>query len=100
VCLCACSQRPKLAVKQALELLALSSLQSSGTQNFTACSLFLVSFSFACVIASYGCCCSYCSYSTRVEKEKEVVTTQEHKKPASKRNLRNSKPRKIYSFQH
>jgi uncharacterized ion transporter superfamily protein YfcC len=31
------------------------------------------------------------SYSTKVEKEEEVSTTQEYKKPVSKRNLRNSK---------
>lgn len=40
---CVCVYVPqdlKLAVKQALELLAPSSLRSSGTQNFTACSLY------------------------------------------------------------
>jgi len=47
-------------------------------------------FSFAYVVTNYGCCCSYCNYSTRVEKE-EVVIIQEHKKPTSKRNPRNSK---------
>jgi hypothetical protein len=35
-----------------------------------------------------------------VEKEKQVATTQEHKKPTSKRNLRNSKPKKICCLQH
>jgi hypothetical protein len=44
VCVCTCSQDLKLAAKQALELLAPSSLRSSRTQNFTTCSLFLVSF--------------------------------------------------------
>jgi len=43
VCVCACSQDLKLAIKQALELLALSSFQSLKIQNFTVCSLFLVS---------------------------------------------------------
>jgi len=51
-------------------------------------------------IASYGCCCSFGSYSTRVKKEEEIIITQEHKKPTSKRNPRNSKPRKICYFQH
>jgi hypothetical protein len=36
----------------------------------------------------------------KVEKEKEIATTQEHKKLASKRNPRNSKPRKICRSQH
>jgi len=41
---------------------------------------------FPCfVVASYGCYCSYYSYSTRVEKEKEVLATQEHKKPTRKK---------------
>ncbi len=96
VCVCMCSQDLKLVVKQALELLAPSSLQGSKTQNFIACSLFLMSL-FAYAFTSYGRCCACCSYSTRVEKE-EVVTTQEHKNPTSKRNPRNSKPGKIYTF--
>jgi hypothetical protein len=58
-------------------------------------------FSFVYVIASYCYyCCSYYSCSTKVEKEKEVVAIQKHKKLTSKRNLRNSKPGKIYCFQH
>jgi hypothetical protein len=36
----------------------------------------------------------YCSYSIRVEKEEEVTSTQEHKKPVSKINPRNLKPRR------
>ncbi len=40
LCVCTCSQDLKLAVKQALELLAPSSLRSSAAQNFTACSLY------------------------------------------------------------
>jgi len=40
VCVRACSQDLKLAVKQALELLTPSSFQSSETQNFIACNLF------------------------------------------------------------
>jgi hypothetical protein len=51
-----------------------------------------VPFSLAYTIANYGYCCSYCSYSTKVEKEEEIVATQEHNKPTSKRNPRNSKP--------
>jgi hypothetical protein len=51
-------------------------------------------FSLAYVTTSYGYCCSYYTCSIRVEKEKEVATTEEHKKPASKRNPRNSKPRR------
>jgi hypothetical protein len=51
-------------------------------------------------IASYGFCCSYCSYNIRVEKEEEVVAIQEHKKPTRKRNPINSKLRKICRFQH
>ncbi len=43
VCVHACSQNLKLIVKQTLELLASSSLQSFGIQNFIACSLFSVS---------------------------------------------------------
>jgi hypothetical protein len=43
VCVCMCSQDLKLAVKQALELLAPSSFRSSGTPNFTAWSLISVS---------------------------------------------------------
>ncbi len=42
VCVCACSQDLKLAIKQTLELLTPSSLRSSRTWNFIACSLFLV----------------------------------------------------------
>jgi hypothetical protein len=57
-------------------------------------------FSLAYIIANYGYCCSYCSCSTKVEKEEEVVAIQKHKKLASKRNPRNSKPGKIYHFQH
>jgi hypothetical protein len=100
VCVCACSQDLKLAVKQALELFTPSSLRSSRTHNFTTCSLFSVSLSLAYTVVSYGCCCSCCNCSTIVEKEEEVITIQEHKKPTSKRNPRNSKPRKIYHFQH
>jgi hypothetical protein len=74
-----CSQYLQLAIKQALELL-------------------VPSFSLAYVVASYGYC-SCCRCNTKVEKE-EVTTTQEHKKPTSKRNLRNSKPGRIYHFQH
>jgi len=58
-----------------------------------------VLFSLAYTAARYGYYCSCCSCSTRLEKE-EVTTTQEHKKLASKRNPRNSKPRKICCFQH
>jgi len=57
-----------------------------------------VLFSLAYAAARYGYYCSCCSCSTRLEKEE--VTTQEHKKLASKRNPRNSKPRKICCFQH
>jgi hypothetical protein len=42
-CVCTCSQDLKLVVKQASELLMPSSLQSFKTQNFTTCSLFLMS---------------------------------------------------------
>jgi hypothetical protein len=55
---------------------------------------------FAYTIVSYSCCCFCCSFSTRIEKEKEVASTQKHKKLISKRNPRNSKPRKICRFQH
>jgi hypothetical protein len=58
------------------------------------CGFFQCRFSLAYTTASYGCCCSYCSYNTRVEKEERVATTQEHNKPASKGN-----PRKIYENQ-
>jgi hypothetical protein len=51
VCVCTCSQDLKLAVKQALELLAPSSFRRSRTHNFTACSLFLVS------LLPHLCCC-------------------------------------------
>jgi hypothetical protein len=50
--------------------------------------------------ASYGCSCSCCNCSAIVEKEEKVAETQEYKKPASKRNPRNSKLGKIYHFQH
>jgi hypothetical protein len=33
-------------------------------------------------------------------KEKKIVAIQKHKKTTSKRNPRNSKPGKIYRFQH
>jgi hypothetical protein len=58
------------------------------------CGLFRCPFSLAYIVVSYGYCWSYCSYGTKVEKEEEVTATQEHKKPASKRNLRNSKSRR------
>jgi hypothetical protein len=63
-------------------------------------------FSFIYIITNYGCCCYCCSYNTRVEKEEEVLITEEHKKPANKRNPRNSKLGrrkrlgKIYRFQY
>ncbi len=57
-------------------------------------------FSLAYVTTSYGCYCSYCTCSIRVEKKEEITTTQEHKKPTSKKNPRNSKPGKICPFQH
>jgi hypothetical protein len=44
VCVCACSQDLKLVVKLFLEVLAPSSLRSSGIQNFTSCSFFSMSF--------------------------------------------------------
>jgi len=43
VCVCTCSQDLKLFVKQALELLAPSSIGNFGTQNFITCSLFPMS---------------------------------------------------------
>jgi hypothetical protein len=52
------------------------------------------SFYLTYTTASYSCCCSCCSCSTRVEKEEEVTPIQEHKKPGSKINPRNSKPRR------
>ncbi len=51
VCVHACSQDLKLAVKQALELHAPSSLRSSEIQNFTTCSLFSLSLLLC------WCCC-------------------------------------------
>jgi len=63
-------------------------------------------FSLIYIITNYGYCCYCCSYSTRVEKEEEVVITEEHKKPANKRNPRHSKLGrrkrlgKIYHFQY
>jgi hypothetical protein len=54
-------------------------------------------FSLVCVAASYGCCCSYCSCSIRIEKK---ITTQKQKKLSSKKNPRLSKPKKICHFQH
>jgi len=66
------------------------------TSQLVAC--FWCPFSLAYVVASYGYYCSCCSCSTKIEKEKEVVATQKHKKLANKRNPRNSKPRKIYRF--
>ncbi len=74
VCVCACSQDLKLAIKQALELFVPSSLRNSETQNFITCSLFSVSL--------------------------KVKPTQEHKKLVSKKNPRNSKLGKICCFQH
>jgi hypothetical protein len=55
-------------------------------------------FSLTYIVANYGRCCSCCNYNTRVEKLKEAATTQEHKKPTSKRNLRNSKLKKNCCF--
>jgi hypothetical protein len=40
------------------------------------------------------------SCNTRVQKEEEITTIQEHKKTVSKRNPKNLKPRKICCFQH
>jgi hypothetical protein len=57
-------------------------------------------FSLAYIVVSYGYCYSCYSCSTKVKDEKEVATTQKHKKPASKRNPINSKLRKICRFQH
>jgi len=68
------------------------------TSQLVAC--FQCPFSLVYTTVNYGYCCSYCSYNTKVEKEEEVVAIQKYKKLASKRNPRNSKPRKIYCFQH
>jgi cytochrome c oxidase assembly protein Cox11 len=52
------------------------------TSKLVAC--FRYPFSLAYVAVSYGCCCSYCSYNTRVEKEevqaKETQEIQSQKK--------------------
>jgi len=59
------------------------------TSQLVAC--FLCPFSFAYATVGYDCCCSCYSCNTKIEKEKEIATTQEHKKPIRKRNPRNSK---------
>jgi hypothetical protein len=64
--------------------------------QFVAC--FQCPFSLACTVANYGGCCCCCSYSKRVEKEKEVVAIQEHKKLASKRNLEIQSQEKSAAF--
>jgi hypothetical protein len=56
--------------------------------------LFWCPFSLVYAVASYVCCCSCCSSSTIIEKEEEIAATQEHKKPTSKRNPRNLKPKR------
>jgi len=103
-----------LAVKQTLELLAPSSFEAPELKTSQLVACFQCPFSLTYVVASYGCCCSCCSCSTKVKKKKrtkksetqetkkkkKVATTQEHKKPTSKRNPRNSKLRKICHFQH
>jgi hypothetical protein len=84
--------------KQALEFFTPSSLQSSGFQNFTACSLIWCPFSLTYTIASYGFCYFFCSCNIRVKEEKKVVAIQEHKKPTSKRNPRNQGQEKSITF--
>jgi hypothetical protein len=42
-------------------------------------------FSFAYIVINFGCCCSCCSYSTKIKEGKKVVAIQEHKKPTSKK---------------
>jgi hypothetical protein len=96
---CTCSQDLKLAVKQTSELLSPSSFRSSKLKTSQPVAYFRCRFSFVYAIANYGCYYSCYSYSIKVKKE-EVTSTQEHKKPTSKRNQKNSKLRKIYHFQH
>jgi hypothetical protein len=43
LCVCTCSQDPKLAIKQALEMFTPSFFWSFGTQNFMVCNLFSMS---------------------------------------------------------
>jgi hypothetical protein len=93
-----CEPKARVVTFWRCSLFPLSKALELRTSQLVAC--FRCPFSLAYVDASYGYCYSCCSCSTKVEKEKEVATIQEHKKPSSKRNPKNSKPRKICRFQH
>ncbi len=99
LCVCVLA-RPKTGSKTSFG--AVHSLLPPKLRNseLHACSLFPCPFPLAYIATSYGYYCSCCSCNTKVEKENEVIATQEHKKPTSKRNPRNSKPGKICHFQH
>jgi len=99
VCACACSQDLKLAMNKLWSSSLLPPFEASKLRTSQLVACFQCPFSLACAVASYGYC-SCCSCNTRVEKEKEVTAIQEHKKPTSKINPRNSKPGKIWRFQH
>jgi hypothetical protein len=49
-------------------------------------------FSLAYVVASYGCYCSYCRCSTKVEKK--IIIIQKHKKPTNKKKPKKLKAKK------
>jgi hypothetical protein len=55
-------------------------------------------FSLVYIVASYGYCCSYCSCNTKVEEEKKIATTQEHKKPATKKNSKTQSEENFVAF--
>jgi hypothetical protein len=100
-CVCVCVlPRPKVSSKTSFGVVHsffLPKFRNSKLHSFVTC--LRCPFSLVYVATSYGCCYFCCSCSIKVEKE-EVAVTQEHKKPISKRNQRNSKLRKICHFQH
>jgi hypothetical protein len=78
------------------ELLLHSKALKLKTSQLVAC--FQCPFSLAYTIVNYGYYCSCCSYKTKVEEEKEVAATQEHKKPTSKRNPKIQSQEKSATF--
>ncbi len=97
VCVCVHAQDLKLTVNKFWNYSFFPPSEALGFRTSQLVAYFQCFLSLAYVVANYGYCYSCCSYIIRIG-EKKVVATQEHKKPTSKRNPRNSKLGKIYHF--
>jgi hypothetical protein len=80
-------------------------LKFRNSKNSQLIACFRCPFPFAYIATSYGCCCSYCSCSTRVKKEEDITSTQKHKNQQGKETQKTQSQEgerlgKIYRFQH